>query len=128
MSIWDSWLRSSSIRFYRYFLFVVYVSILAPLWGPPALWLFLDQESVAAKRLLGYTLLFSVPLCIWCAYSAGYYMAVDYQSFWVSTRRALVPVFLRLSFLPFIGRYVERLTLRQTHHTPRLESKEDEPK
>jgi hypothetical protein len=128
MSILDSWRKSYSIGFYREFLFVVYLSMLSPLWGPPALWHFLDQESDVAKRLLGITLLFSVPLAIWCAYSAGYYIGAEFQSFWVATRRALVPLLLILSFLPFVGRYVERLTLRQTQYTRSVEEREDGPK
>jgi len=107
----DEFRKQCAIFFYRRFLLLAYLVLLIPLWGPLTVWAIFQPESIIAKRLLAFAILTCVPLSLWYAHLAGYYMAVEFQSFSVATRRALGPLLLKLSFLPLVGHRIEKLVL-----------------
>jgi len=98
-----------AITFQRRILLVPYMAILCPFWAPFVVWAYFQPESRTVQRCALGAIVFCVIVSWWCAHFAGYYMAVEFQSFRIATGRALVPLFARLAFLPVIGPTLKRI-------------------
>jgi hypothetical protein len=71
------------------------------------------------------TLIFCALVSLWYAAIAGYYMAVEFQSFRVATLRALSSLLLKLSFFPLIGPLFHRLALPKRRPRRWMDPEED---
>jgi hypothetical protein len=109
MSLFDTLRTAYAVRCFSVVVMLLYLAILSPLWGSVLLWLLFVSTSDAVMTLFAFTVVLSVVPAWWFSRITAHHMAVDGQSFNLAFQSTFYPVAMKLSFLPVVGGYFERI-------------------
>jgi hypothetical protein len=109
MSLFETLRTAYAVRFFSVVLMLLYLVMLAPLWGGIILLRLFVSRGDLVTTLVGFTILFSALAAGWFSRITAHHMAIDGQPFPLAFKSTFYPVAMKLSFLPVVGGYFERI-------------------
>ena len=109
MSLFESFRAAYAVRFFGFVVMLLYLAMLAPIWGSAVLWVLFVSRSDFVITIVAFTVLPSVAAAGWYSRITAHYMAIEGQSFKMAFQSTLYPVAMKLSFLPLVGGCFERI-------------------